>query len=120
VQRRAAAVGFDYADAPGALRDLEDELRELSEVLTTAGAPRPEAEPDAAVAAELGDVLFAAVNVARHANVDPELALRAVSDRFVRRVEAAEHLAARDAREWTELGLEEQDRYFDLAKEELR
>jgi uncharacterized protein YabN with tetrapyrrole methylase and pyrophosphatase domain len=65
-------------------------------------------------------VLFAAVNVARRLNVDPELALRTVSDRFRTRVERAEQLAARDSRTWTELPLDEQDRYYDEAKEELR
>ena len=68
---------------------------------------------------ELGDVLFAAVNVARRVNVDPELALRAATDRFVARVERAERLAGADGRVFTELGLEDKDRYFDAAKEAL-
>jgi nucleoside triphosphate diphosphatase len=67
---------------------------------------------------ELGDVLFAAVNVARRLNVDPELALRAMAKRFATRVERAEQLAAADGRTFTELPLDEQDRYFDLAKEQ--
>jgi uncharacterized protein YabN with tetrapyrrole methylase and pyrophosphatase domain len=50
-------------------------------------------------------------------NVDPELALRAMSDRFVARVERAERLAGEEGKRWTELALDEQDRYFDLAKE---
>jgi MazG family protein len=120
IQRRAAAVGFEYSDTAGALGDLDDEIRELKEALEAAGDRPPESEPDAAVAGELGDVLFAAVNVARHANVDPELALRRVSDRFVERVERAEQLAADEGTNWTELPLEEQDRYYDLAKEALR
>ena len=65
-------------------------------------------------------MLFAAVNVARRLNVDPELALRAMSDRFIARVERAEALAEGDGKHWTELDLDEQDRYFDLAKEEFR
>jgi XTP/dITP diphosphohydrolase/tetrapyrrole methylase family protein/MazG family protein/ATP diphosphatase len=67
---------------------------------------------------ELGDVLFAAVNVARRLNVDPELALRATAKRFAARVERAEALAAADGRAFSELSLEEKDRYFDAAKEE--
>ena len=62
-------------------------------------------------------MLFAAVNVARRLNVDPELALRATSGRFSARVERAERLAEADGKRWTELALDEQDRYFDLAKE---
>jgi MazG family protein len=117
VQRRARAVGFEYPDVHGALGDLEDELRELKEAIAAAGEPPPETEPDPYVFEELGDVLFAAVNVARRVNVDPELALRAMSDRFVARVERAEQLAAAEGRRWADLDLDEQDRYFDRAKE---
>jgi MazG family protein len=120
VQRRAAAVGFEYPDPAGALADLDDELRELKEALAAAGDTAPETEPDREVAGEVGDVLFAAVNVARHLNVDPELALRTVSDRFMTRVERAEELAAAEGRSWPELPLEDQDRYYDRAKEALR
>jgi MazG family protein len=121
VQRRARAVGFEYADVEAALADLEDEIAELREAVKEAGGePAPELEPDAHVFEELGDVLFAAVNVARRLNVDPELALRAMSDRFRQRVDRAEELAAAEGRTWTELPLAEQDRYFDQAKEEFR
>jgi MazG family protein len=116
VQRRAAAVGFEYADVAGALADLEDELQELRAELPDHD-PAPETEPDPRLAAELGDVLFAAVNVARRLNIDPELELRAATDRFRARVEDAERRAAADGMTWTELPLEEQDRYFDRAKE---
>jgi MazG family protein len=120
LQRRAAAIEFEYPDTAGALADLEDELGELKEALGAAGEPAPEAEPDPHVFEELGDVLFAAVNVARRLNVDPELALRTMAKRFADRVERAEELAKVDGREFTELPLDEQDRYFDAAKEEFR
>ena len=120
LQRRAAAVEFEYPDTAGALADLEDELRELKEALAAAGEPAPEAEPDPHVFDELGDLLFAVVNVARRLNVDPELALRTRARRFADRVERAEELAKDDGRDFTSLPLEEQDRYFDAAKEELR
>jgi len=109
VQRRAASVGFEYPDVEGALADLEDELAELKAELAE--------ESDERRAAELGDLLFACVNVARRLNADPELELRQATARFVARVEGAERLAARDGRSWTDLDLVEQDRYFDLAKE---
>jgi MazG family protein len=120
LQRRAAAIEFEYPDIAGALADLEDEVRELKEALEAAGEPSPEAEPDTHVFEELGDVLFAAVNVARRSNVDPELALRTMAKRFADRVERAEELAKVDGRVFTELPLDEQDRYFDAAKEEFR
>jgi MazG family protein len=102
IQQRAKAVGFEYPDLAGALADLEDELRELHE------------EPSGA---ELGDVLFAAVNVARKLEADPELELRRAAQRFRTRVETAAALATEAGENWTELPLERQDAYFDQAKE---
>jgi MazG family protein len=102
VQRRAAAIGFEYPDRKGALSDLQAELAELH------------AEPSGD---ELGDVLFAAVNVARHLGVDPELELRRASARFVGRVERAAQLASAEGLDFEQLELDEQDRWYDLAKE---
>src|SRR5581483_7751209 len=115
VQRRARAVGFEYPDLAGAVADFDDEVAELKAEL--GDEPAPETEPDERHVAEIGDVLFAAVNVARRLNVDPELALRAATDRFVERVERAAELAAADGLEWTSLPLTEQDRWYDRAKE---
>jgi MazG family protein len=120
VQRRAAAIGFEYPDTAGALADLDDEVRELKDALAEAGEIAPETEPPAHVFEEMGDVFFAAVNVARRLNVDPELALRTMTRRFVDRVERAEERAAAEGKSFAELELNEQDRYFDLAKEDFR
>jgi MazG family protein len=119
VQRRAAAINFEYEGTEGALADLEDELRELKEAIAEVGESAPETEPHPHVFEEMGDVLFAAVNVARRLNVDPELALRAMTQRFVERVERAERFAAEEGKSFVELELSEQDRYFDRAKEEF-
>ena len=116
---RARCSDFEYPDTAGALADLDDELRELKHALAEADEIAPETEPPAHVFEEMGDVLFAAVNVARRLNVDPELALRAMSRRFVQRVERAERSAAAEGKSFAELPLEEQDRYFDRAKEEF-
>jgi MazG family protein len=116
VQLRAKSVGFEYPDLKGALADFEDEVRELHAELPETDPPE-ETEPDARVASELGDVLFAAVNVARRLNVDPELELRAAAKRFRARVETAEALAAAEGKDWTALALDEQDAYYDRAKE---
>ena len=107
VQQRAKAVGFEYPDVEGALADFEDEVRELKNDIDS---PTRRAE-------ELGDVLFAAVNVARRLDIDPELELRRSSERFRRRVEVAHELARANGEDWITLALDEQDRYFDLAKE---
>jgi XTP/dITP diphosphohydrolase/tetrapyrrole methylase family protein/MazG family protein/ATP diphosphatase len=117
VQRRAAAVGFEYPDVAGALADLEDELAELKAELDGRPDPAPETEPDRRQADELGDLLFACVNVARRLNADPELELRRATGRFVARVEAADELARAEGSSFADLPLDEQDRYFDLAKE---
>jgi XTP/dITP diphosphohydrolase/tetrapyrrole methylase family protein/MazG family protein/ATP diphosphatase len=119
VQRRATTVGFDYPTAADAFADLLDEVQELRAELP-AEDPAAETPPDARHEAEVGDVLFAAVNVGRRLNVDPELALRRAADRFVSRVERAEALAASDGRSFDGLDLAAQDRYFDMAKEEER
>lgn len=79
-QERAARVGFDWPEAGGALAKLREEARELSELLSGA-------EPDAPAARakrreEVGDLLFAAANVARLAGVDPEPALREATEKF--------------------------------------
>jgi tetrapyrrole methylase family protein/MazG family protein len=84
VQRRAASVGFDWPDAQGALPKIAEEAHEL---LDAADDPQRSAE-------ELGDLLFAVVNVARHLRVDPEDALRAATTKFRSRFEAVERLAA--------------------------
>jgi MazG family protein len=105
VQQRAKAVGFEYPDLAGAVADLDDEIRELKEDFA---------------ADELGDVLFAAVNVARKLDVDPELELRRATARFRNRVEIAEALAHDAGEEWSTLPLDRQDHYFDLAKEQIR
>jgi MazG family protein len=108
-QRRAAAVGFDYPEVDGSLADLDDELRELREELRT-GSDERRSE-------ELGDLLFACVNVARRIGADPELELRRATQRFRERVEAAERLAGAAGEAWAELPLADQDRYFDQAKQ---
>jgi MazG family protein len=118
LQRRAVAVGFDWPDLEGPLAKVREELAELEHELARAGEPRPETEPDEAVAREVGDLLFTVVNLARRLNVDPELALRGTNARFVQRVERADELAAASGERWSELPLAEQDRYYDLAKEE--
>ena len=103
VQRRAASSGFDFDHVP--YEAVRGELEEL------------EAADDAdARFHEVGDVLFAAVNLARKLKVDPELALRAASARFRGRVEGAADLAARDGAEWEDLGPDVQLAYYARAR----
>jgi MazG family protein len=97
IQSRAATVGFDGENAEGAFSKISEELAELSGAIAAAqtssgssAGPEPSAD---AVREELGDLLFAVVNVARHLNVDPETALREATAKFRRRFGAVEALA---------------------------
>ncbi|HEX5585233.1 nucleoside triphosphate pyrophosphohydrolase [Gaiella sp.] len=119
VQRRAAAVGYDWPDLDGPTEKVREELHELFAEIERSGRPGAETEPDERVAAEVGDLLFTVVNLARFVNVDPELALRATTGRFVERVELAERLAAEAGEAWTELDLDAQERWYERAKAAL-
>lgn len=119
VQRRAAAVGYDWPDLDGPLAKVREEVGELEAAAARAGEPAAEVEPDAEVFHELGDLLFTAVNVARRLNVDPELALRATTHRFTTRVELAAELAEAEGRDWRELELDSKDAYYERAKARL-
>jgi MazG family protein len=103
VQRRSASTGFDM-DAPP-----YDGVHGMLEELEAAD------DPDARYAAA-GDLLFAAVNVARKLKVDPELALRSSADRFRARVEAAERLAEADGAHWNDLAIDRQVTYYAQAR----
>jgi MazG family protein len=116
VQQRAAAVGYDWPDASGPLAKVREEVEELATELERAGEPRPETPPNPRVADELGDLLFTVVNVARRLDVDPELALRQSTAKFVARVARASALAAERGDDWSALGLDEQERFYDEAK----
>jgi MazG family protein len=105
VQRRTASSGFDFEGVEVPLQAVRDELSELE----AADDSREQFD-------ELGDVLFAAVNVARKLRVDPELALRASADRFRGRVSTGIELAASDGRNWNDLTPEEQLSYYARAR----
>lgn len=85
VGKKASKVGFDWPDADGAFAKIDEEVAELREAA--------DGTDTAHVTDELGDVLFAVVNVARHLDIDPELALRAAGDKFRRRFQDVERLA---------------------------
>jgi MazG family protein len=105
VQRRVAATGFDFPGVEGPLQSVRDELAELESAPTTDDRFH-----------ELGDVLFAVVNVARQLKVDPELALRAASGRFRGRVTTASELAASEGGSWDDLAPDQQIAYYARAR----
>jgi MazG family protein len=105
VQRRAASSGFDFADVEQPLQSVRDELDEL----IAAGGDDERFH-------ELGDVLFATVNVARKLHLDPELALRAAANRFRGRVQAGVDLAASHGRNWNDLEPDQQLAFYAQAR----
>jgi MazG family protein len=117
-QRRAAALGLDYPSLDAALGDLRAELAELEQALAETPPPAAETEPHRRQLEEVGDLLFACVNVARLLNVDPELALRGSAERFLQRLERAQALARAEGVDLARLPLAEQDRYYHRAKHE--
>jgi nucleoside triphosphate diphosphatase len=102
VQRRAARVGFDWPDAEGPRRKIDEELGEIEQ-----------AGSDAERAGEVGDLLFAAVNYARHLGVDPEAALREATARFEARFRKVEDLARKPL---TDMSLDELEALWQRAK----
>jgi ATP diphosphatase len=102
LQKRAARVGFDWPDADGPRAKVAEELDEI------AAAP-----DDAARAEEVGDLLFAVVNWARHLRIDPEAALRAANSKFERRFAAME---AEVGDAFVGLDLEEKETLWQAAK----
>ncbi len=121
IQRKAASVGFDWDDAAGALEKVGEELTELDEALAGHELRRHERVGDERVGdervrVELGDLLFATVNVARHVNVDPEAALREATAKFRRRFQAVEVLAAERGLDLPQMALAHLDRLWEEVK----
>ncbi len=110
---KVARVGFDWANADSALVKLDEEVLELRE------AVKARTEPGA-IAEEVGDLLFVAVNVARLAGVDPESALKVANRKFRRRFRHIEERLRADGRGPADSTLEEMDRLWDEAKREER
>jgi tetrapyrrole methylase family protein/MazG family protein len=105
IQRRAASVGFDWPNALPVFAKVEEELGELRA-----------AEGRDALTSELGDLLFAVVNLARHLNVDPEVALARANRRFAARFRSVEAAASDRGVALADLPLEELDALWEDAK----
>lgn len=102
LQKRAARVGFDWPDTEGVVSKIYEEIEEVE-----AASSREDKEE------EIGDLLFAVVNLARHHKVDAEQALRSANAKFERRFRKMEELAGSD---FPQLTLEEQEAYWQQAK----
>ena len=106
VQKKAAKVGFDWDSVDGAVDKLSEELGEVKEAMAGHGDP----------AEELGDLLFAAVNVSRFLKVDPEDALQAACDKFAARFRRVEEAVTGQGKRMEDLSLEELDAIWNAIK----
>lgn len=108
LQRKAAKVGFDWDNANDVWSKVEEELGELKEAL--AANDKENAEK------ELGDLLFAITNYARHKDIEPEVALTGTNDRFMSRFNHVENKVEASGKTWQEFTLAELDCFWDEAK----
>ncbi len=108
VQEKASRVGFDWKDTSGALNKLSEELIELQEAYEAGDQER--------TAEELGDLLFSVVNVSRFMKVNPEAALEATVDKFIRRFRHIEETVKARGVSLDEMELEEMDKIWEEAK----
>ncbi|KAA2237628.1 nucleoside triphosphate pyrophosphohydrolase [Salinarimonas soli] len=109
---RAATVGFDWPDAGQVIAKIREETAEIEEAL--AGGDKP------AIQDEIGDLLFAVANLARHCGVDPEAALRGTNAKFERRFRHIETALEREGRTTAQAGLGEMERLWGEAKDRER
>jgi tetrapyrrole methylase family protein / MazG family protein len=106
--KKAARTGFDWDDAAGIFDKLREETGEIQGALSTGNQPKVEEE--------LGDLLFAAVNLARFLHVDPEIALKHANAKFVRRFHEMERLAAESGRKFEDVPRAEKEALWNSAK----
>jgi MazG family protein len=106
--RKASRIGFDWDDAVGIFEKMQEESDELKRALGEQDQPRIEEE--------LGDLLFAAVNLSRFLKIDPEIALKKANAKFSRRFRVMEGLARKNGREFKDLPREEMEAFWDAAK----
>ena len=116
LQHRAAKVGFDWPGPAPVIAKLHEEIEEVRAEFDAVAESPGDGAAQERLEEELGDLLFVAANLARHARVDVGTALRRANHKFERRFRAMEALADADGVTLASLSLEAQDRYWDLAK----
>ena len=113
-QEKAARVGFDWRDADGPTEKVEEELGELKAEVAARASAKP--ADSVRVKEELGDLVFAVCNLARHLGVDAESAAEGATAKFSRRFRAVEAAAKERGRSLRDMTLEEMDALWDEAK----
>jgi MazG family protein len=112
ISSRVARVGFDWPDIDGVFEKLQEEVRELKEVIACGGDDRRERLED-----EIGDLLFVIVNIARHVKIDSESALKRANRKFKARFQFVERELARQGKKLEETSLDEMEALWQEAKQ---
>ena len=113
LQKRAARVGFDWPDRAPVFDKVLEEVAEVREAVAARNSSTP---PESRVSEEVGDLLFACVNLARHLGVEPEAALRAANAKFTARFRHVEAALADSGRDAAAVGFAELDKLWEEAK----
>jgi ATP diphosphatase len=112
IQKKAAHVQFDWAELSDVMAKVDEELAETKEAIASGD--------EAEVAEEIGDLLFAVVNLARRTEHDAETLLQTATDKFVRRFNAVEDEVREQGRKLGDVGLAELDEIWNAQKAKLR
>ena len=115
ITKRAARVGFDWENAAQVIEKIHEELAETEEALAEAGAERQDR-----IEEEVGDLLFAVANLARKVKVEPEVALRRATGKFIRRFQKIEAVLREHGQRAEECTLAEMDAIWNEIKAEER
>jgi len=110
IGRLASIQGFDWEKPAGVLVKLEEEVKELEEVLNDDQKDR--------ISEEIGDILFCLANLSRHLNINPELALRKSNLKFLNRFQSMEKELEKQGKKISDMTLEEMDDFWEMSKKE--
>ena len=111
LQKKAASVGFDWENSKDIIKKIEEELAEIQDALNNKLSPDNLSE-------ELGDLIFCCINLARHYQINPEVALNKTNNKFVKRFNYIEYSLRKRNKLILDISLEEMDRLWEEAKKD--
>lgn len=110
MQKKASEQGFDWSEITGVIEKVQEELDELKQEIT-------QSSDKTLIQAELGDLLFACCNLARHLNINPQAALNTCNQKFYRRFNYVETRVAAEGKQFSDYKLDELDSFWEQAKQ---
>ena len=111
LQKKAANIGFDWENSKDIIKKIEEELAEIQDALNNKLSSDNLSE-------ELGDLIFCCINLARHYQVNPEVALNKTNNKFIKRFNYIEHSLRKRNKLILDISLEEMDRLWEEAKKD--